>query len=138
MVTMTNYGDLQDRNGTAEKLAAVKKEIPEARAIVIDLRPSVTPTEEEQGMASYGIARSGLAGLVTTRSVALPSERRRMHVGYEPQDGTTSAGYSSGFYLQGRPSIEPAADAKDVPVVFLVGPAADIPDADRSLLGCCR
>ena len=133
VVTMTNYGDLQDFNGTAEKLAAVKKEIPKARAIVIDLRPSPTPTEEEQGMASYGIASSGLGAMVTTRPVAMPGERRRMHVGYEPQDGTTSGGYSSGFYLQGRPSIKPAADAKDVPVVFLVGPHADLPDAALAL-----
>ena len=133
VVTMTNYGNLQDFNGTAEKLAAVKKKIPKARAIVFDLRPSATPTEEEQGMASYGMASSGLAGMVTTSSVAPPGERRRMHVGYEPQDGTTSGGYSSGFYLQGRPSIKPVADAKDLPVVFLVAAHADLPDTALAL-----
>lgn len=133
VVTMTNYGDLQDFNGASEKLAAVKKEIPKARAIVIDLRPSATPTEGERGMASFGIAWSGLTGMITTRSVAPPGERRRMHVGYEPQDGTTTGGYSSGFYLQGRPSIKPATDAKDVPVVFLVAPHADLPDTALAL-----
>jgi C-terminal processing protease CtpA/Prc len=125
---MTNYADLTDFNGTADKLAALKRELPKAHAIVFDLRPSVMPSEEEQGMASYGISSSGLDVMFGTASLPLPGERRRMHVGYAPQDGTTSGGYSSGFYLQGRQAIKPGSGARDIPVVFLVSPHADLPD----------
>jgi len=126
VVAMTNCSDFQDFYGTREKLRALKKELP--TAVVFDLRPARTPSEPEQGMASYGISGSGFAGVVSTVSLDMPGERRRMHVGYAPQDGTTSGDYSSGFYLQGRQPIKPESGAKDIPVVYLIGPNADLPD----------
>jgi C-terminal processing protease CtpA/Prc len=128
VVAMTNYSDFEDFGGTREKLAALKKELPTARAIVFDLRPAVPPSESDQGLASNGISGSGLPGLLTSVSVDMPGERRRMHVGYAPQDGSTSGDYSSGFYLQGRQPIKAESGAKDIPVVFLIGPHADLPD----------
>jgi len=128
VVTMTNYADFQDFVGTEEKLEALKKELPTARAVVFDLRPAVTPSESEQGMASYDISDSGLAGELTTASLDMPGERRRMYLGYAPQDGTTSGSYSSGFYLEGRQPVKPDSGAKDIPVVFLIGIHADLPD----------
>lgn len=132
-VAMTHYSDFQDYLGTREKLKALQKELPTARAVVFDLRPMVTPSESEQGSAASAIADSGLAGALTTASLDMPGERRRMHIGYAPQDGTTSGDYSSGFYLQGRPPIKPASGAKDIPVVFLIGPHADLPDVALGL-----
>ena len=128
VVTMTNYSDFQDFVGTAEKLAAIKNQLPIARGVVFDLRPAAAVSEEDQGNASYSFSSSGLPGAITTVSLELPGERRRMHVGYAPQDGTSSGGYSSGFYFQGRPAIKPATGAKDIPVVFLIGPHSDLPD----------
>ena len=128
VVTMTNYADLQDFAGTVEKLEGLKKELPKARAVVFDLRPAVTPSESEQGMASDSISDSGLAGELTTVSLEMPGERRRMHTGYAPQEGTSSGNYSSGFYLQGRQRIKPESGARDIPVVFLIGPHSDLPD----------
>jgi hypothetical protein len=72
VVTMTNYVDLEDFVGTKEKLEALKKELPTARAVVFDLRPAVTPSESEQGMASYSISDSGLAGELTTVALEMP------------------------------------------------------------------
>ena len=118
VVTMTNYNDFQDFVGTGEKLEALKKELPTARAILFDLRPAVAPSESEQGLASYAISESGLAGSLTTASLDMPGERRRMHIGYAPQDGTTSGDYSSGFYLQGHPLIKTESGANDIPVDF--------------------
>jgi len=51
-----------------------------------------------------------------------------MHLGFAPQDGTTSGRYSSGFYLQGRQPIKPAGGGKDIPVVFIIGPHSDLPE----------
>jgi C-terminal processing protease CtpA/Prc len=133
VVAMTNYSDFEDFAGTAKKLETLKKELPTARAVVFDLRPAAMPSDADQGMASYGFSDSGLAAVLTTASLDMPGERRRMHVGYAPQDGTTSGGYSSGFYLQGRPTIKPGSGAKDMPVVFLVGPHGDLPDVALGL-----
>jgi C-terminal processing protease CtpA/Prc len=133
VVAMTNYSDFQDFVGTSKKLEVLKKELPTARVVVFDLRPAVTPSDADQGMASYGFSSNGLAAVLTTVPLEMPGERRRMHVGYAPQDGTTSGDYSSGFYLQGRPAIKPESAAKDIPVVFLVGPHGDLPDVALGL-----
>jgi hypothetical protein len=122
VVAMTHYSDFLDIVGTRDKLRALKKELPTASAVVFDLRTDMTPSESEQGEASYGFDTSGLAGALTSVSLELPGERRRMHLGYAPQDSSTSGDYSSGFYLQGRQSIQPEAGSKEIPVVFLVGP----------------
>lgn len=138
IVTMTNYSAFQDFVGTREKLGALKKQLPTATAFVFDLRPRQIPSDSEQGMAAYGISESGLPGTLTTVALDLPGERRRMHIGYPPQQGTTSGDYSSGFYLQGRQSIKPDAGAKDLPVVFLIGPHADLPDVALGLQAAGR
>jgi C-terminal processing protease CtpA/Prc len=138
VVAMTNYSDLADFDGASKKLEALKKELPRARAVVFDLRPEATPSESEQGFASYAISESGLAGALTTVSLDMPGERRCMHIGYPPQDGTTSGGYSSGFYLEGRQPIKPGSGAKDIPVIFLVGPHSDLPDIALGLQAAGR
>jgi hypothetical protein len=133
VVTMTNYSDFEDFAGTGEKLEALQKELPTSTAVVFDLRPARTPSEEEHGMASSAIAESGLPGLFSTVSLDMPGERQRMHRGYAPQQGTTSGDYTSGFCFRGRPGIETESGARDIPVVFLIGPGADLPDIALAL-----
>ena len=82
IVTMTNYSAFQDFVGTREKLGAIKKQLPTATGVVFDLRPTRTPSESEQGMAAYGLSESGLPEILTSVSLDLPGERRRMHIGY--------------------------------------------------------
>jgi C-terminal processing protease CtpA/Prc len=125
---MTKYSDLQDFAGAREKLRALKKELPTARAVVFDLRPEAEPSASEQRLASYAFSLTGLAEALTTVPIDMPGERRRMHMGYAPQEGNTSGGYSSGFYLQARQAIKPEPGARDIPVIFVIGPHADLPD----------
>jgi C-terminal processing protease CtpA/Prc len=133
LLTLTNYTGFQDFTGTTKKLAAVKAEIPKARAIVFDLRPTAPPTEDEQGLVAYAIAQNRLEDMLTSTPLAVPGERRRMHIGYVPQDGSSSGDYSSGFYIRGAPSIKSAAGAKDIPVVFVLNAHADVPMAALAL-----
>jgi hypothetical protein len=133
VVTMTNYSDFRDYPATADKLRAIKTELSTARAVVFDLRPTVRPSEEEQGLVSFGFDFSGFTGALTASPLELPSERRRMHVGYVPQDGSTSGDYSSGFYLQGHPAIKPESGGRNISVVFLVGPDSDLPEVALGL-----
>jgi C-terminal processing protease CtpA/Prc len=128
IVSMTRYADFTDFVGSAEKLQALKKELPNARAVVFDLRPDTAASDFDQGYVSYAFAGSGIAEDLATVSLNMPSERRRKYLGYAPQDGSTSGGYSSGFYLQGRPSIKPGVNAKHPAVVFLINRNSDLPD----------
>jgi C-terminal processing protease CtpA/Prc len=133
VVDMTNYSDSQNWEGTIGKLKALKKELSGARAVVFDLRPAAAPSESEQGMASLAFAASDLPGTLTPVPIDLPSERRRMHLGYASQFGNTWGIYSSGLYVQNRPTIEPEAGARGLPVVFLLDPKADLPDVALGL-----
>jgi C-terminal processing protease CtpA/Prc len=128
VVEMTHYADFQDFVGTREKFSAIKAEIPKAKGVIFDLRPSTPPNDDQQGSVALALTSSGIAGILTTSPVTVPGERRRMHVGYAPQDGNSSGDYSSGFYLQGRQSIKPAANAKELPAVFLLSAHADLPE----------
>jgi hypothetical protein len=133
VLTLTNYTDFQDFMGTTKKLAAVKAEIPKARALILDLRPATPPTEDEQGLLAYAIAQNRLEEMLTSTPLAVPGERRRMHIGYVPQDDSSSEDYSSGFCIRGAPSIKSAAGAKDIPVVFVLNAHADVPMAALAL-----
>jgi len=133
VVSMTNYADFEGFGATREKFAALKAEIPKARAIVFDLRPRTVPSEDEQGAAANSIQDGGIAGLLTSTTLAVPGERRRMYLGHAPEDGSSSGDYSSGFYVQGRRSIEPEQGEKNIPVIFVVGPHADLPPLAISL-----
>ena len=126
VVAMTNYAELQDVDSTLVRLAALKKQLPTARAVIFDLRPSVPPSKDETEMVSYEISLIGLGGWFTTTALDVPAERRRMHVGYVSD--SPGEGYSSGFYEEHRLPIVPGNGARDIPVVFIVGPGADLPD----------
>lgn len=90
VVKVRHYSDFQDFTGTIEKLEALKRELPTARGVVFDLRSESEPSESEQGLASYAISVSGLPAALTTVPLDMPGERRRKHMGYAPQDGSTS------------------------------------------------
>lgn len=127
IVSMTRYADFTDFVGSQEKLQALKKELPNARAVVFDLRPETAPSDFDQGSVSDAFAGSGIVEDLTDVVLTLPSERRRKYLGYAPQNGFTS-GYSSGFYLQGRTPIKPGVNAKHLAVVFLINRNSDLPD----------
>jgi C-terminal processing protease CtpA/Prc len=129
IVSITRYTDLLDTRGALNKLEALKNELPQARAVVFDLRPAQPPSDGLQGAVSFAFKLSNLPGALTSVRLGMPSERRRVHFGYPPQTGATSGDYSEGFYLRGRQSVEPGPAGKSLPVVFLVGPGTDLPES---------
>lgn len=112
-----NYISLS-RPEIRKKIADLLPEIPKAKAIVFDLRAPF-PT------GSFGNSQlvdtfSELERFISTTQLSSPSERSRIHYGFEPQTGNTSGGYNSGFYVKDGKTIRPLPTAKDVPSVFLV------------------
>jgi hypothetical protein len=118
VVSMTRYADFADFVGRRQRLQMLKEKLPRARAVVFDLRPETPPSDFDGGNVSYAFATSGIAEDLATVSLDVPGERRRKYLGYAPQHGSTSGGYSSGFYLEGRPLIKLGMKAIPLPVVF--------------------
>jgi hypothetical protein len=118
VVSMTRYTDFADFVGSRQRLQMLKEKLPSARAVVFDLRPETPPSDFDEGNVSYAFATSGIAENLATVSLDVPGERRRKYLGYAPQHGSTSGGYSSGFYLEGRPLIKPGMKAIPLPSFF--------------------
>lgn len=127
VISLANFGEDAAFVPITQKTAAIIKEIPKARAVIIDLRPPAPLTESQEGGVSIAFDYAGLAGALTSSPVNVPGERRRMHVGFVPQRGPSSGGYESAFFTAQKAMITPAKDGKDLPTVFLVNQYSEIP-----------
>ncbi len=127
LVRVNHYADLADFNGVVQKAAAIRQEISKAKGIVFDLRPPVPLTDSESGTLGIVFDFGQVAGALSATPLSRPAERRRMHVGFVPQQGVTSGGYESAFYTALGPRIVPGKDATDHPAVFLVNSYAELP-----------
>jgi C-terminal processing protease CtpA/Prc len=58
-----------------------------------------------------------------------------MHVGFATQVGSTSGGYTSGFYVADGERINPVKKSQAKPIVFLVNPDSEIPPVALALQG---
>jgi C-terminal processing protease CtpA/Prc len=133
VVNLNDYGLLSDFAGLRAKLPELAKELPKARAVIFDLRPAAPPTEDQRGGLSYFFQLSQLLNHFIQAPVSTPGERTRMHMGFPPQRGGTSGGYTSAFLTTDGSLLQPTPDAKEVPVVFLVNKNTELPSSALAL-----
>jgi C-terminal processing protease CtpA/Prc len=126
VVTIHHYEDLTDFNGTLAKMAAIKKEIAQARGVLFDLRAK-TALSPEKGRLSSAFAWSEIAMMLSATPFAAAGERSRMHLGFVPQTGIKAGIYTSAFRVDDGRRFLPAPEAKDVPTVFLINPWSELP-----------
>jgi Peptidase family S41 len=125
MVTISNYADLMDVDTASERMAGLRKVLPEAQGILFDLRaPSYLPETQRYEFSSLF---DQIASSLTSFPLMLPSERRRIHFGFYENAVPFPCCSVSGFYTIDGRKVTPAADAKNLPVVFLVNPQSAIP-----------
>ena len=135
LITLRHYQDLlSDFTGATARLAAVKSALPQARAILFDLR-AATPPGEERGMLSFIFRYSGIIPLLSATSLVTASTRSRIHMGFMPQVGSSSGGYRSAFTVVDGRRIEPSPEAKEMPVVFLINAWSELPPEALALKG---
>ncbi|HYG63300.1 MAG TPA: S41 family peptidase [Thermoanaerobaculia bacterium] len=115
---------------------ALRQEIGQARAVVVDLRSS-----DKAG--SYGYAIPGVleqsASFLAGRRCQGPGERYLMHSGYRPQFGSLTGGYYSGFLTLASNAYGPAPGTAESPkrVVFLVDQGnRSLPNIVSALQAC--
>lgn len=131
IVTLNDYTHLGDYTGAQERIKAIAKEIPSARAVLFDLRALAPHPDEDETVyyADYLFAPAAL--LLSAQPYSMPGVRSRMHIGFAPQPATSGV-YRSGFYTTDGRRIMPGPGAKDLPVVLLVNKDSVVP---RPILG---
>lgn len=104
-------------------LKALSEAMPRASGLLFDLRPAV-----DEGPASYAddFLRTQIKGLIS-EPLQLPAERYRYHSGYKPESGSSSGGYFSGMLSMQAVVVEPAMQAKPIPMAFIVNEGSGIP-----------
>ena len=133
VVTLDDYAPLADFVGAREKVAATLKESARARGVLFDLRTPAPPAEGVRGYLSYTFQSGQLLNHFISAPVATPGERTRMHMGFPPQAGSSSGGYTASFVTADGSWLRPAQDAKEVPVVFLVNKNSELPASALAL-----
>jgi hypothetical protein len=126
VVTIHHYEDLTDFPGTMAKMAAIKKEIAQARGVLFDLRAN-TALSQEKFYLCYAFAASGIATMLSATPFAAAGERSRMHSGFAPQTGFNDGIYTSALKVVDGRRFLPAPEAKDVPTVFLINAWSVLP-----------
>jgi hypothetical protein len=126
VVSINHYQDLTDLFRVERKLEAIKKEIPQAKGVIFDLR-SNRDTSPERGYLTFAFQWSEIARLLTSTEIVTAGQRSRLHTGFVPHKGKTSGGYSSAFQVLDGYRISPSPQAKDLPIVFLINERSELP-----------
>jgi C-terminal processing protease CtpA/Prc len=115
-----NYAGVTDVEAISEKLAFFVRQLPKARAALLDLRAGRVLTDEEQYYFQYALDEVGLERALSAEPFVTAGERLRSHSGFAPERGNSSGGYRSAFYTVSGTTIQPRADAKNCPLAILV------------------
>ncbi|HYX22886.1 MAG TPA: S41 family peptidase [Thermoanaerobaculia bacterium] len=105
----------------ARKLAAARAEIPQARAMIVDVRGAGGWPFQAQ----YILAE--VEDLLVGRPATAPVERHLLHSGYRSQLAGGSGSYSSGFVTLFPESFPPSPKPAPQRLVFLASPETVIP-----------
>jgi C-terminal processing protease CtpA/Prc len=108
----------QAANRRAELSTKTKQLIPQAKAVLIDLRPvGAADGDNEYYLNSY---LQAVLPAMLDKNVPLASLRYRVHSGYAPQVGSTSGGYYSAVMNTAPETLAGNNKAKTPPLIFLV------------------
>jgi len=115
-----NYAGAEDYEGMIEKVGSFAAQLPKARAVLLDLRGGQPLTEDQIGGFSYALGYVGLLRMLSTQPLVTAATRLRNHSGFAPEEGGTSGGYWSGFYMRTGETTPPRKDARNRPLAILV------------------
>lgn len=132
VIDLGRYPQSVDRTKLFGGVDALIGELPQASAVVIDMRAGAA-----MGMGQFWaeLALSQLAGALVPRPCQSPAQRYLMHSGYRPQTGGGSGGYWSGFVTQFADTFQPGVGRTGGPkrLVFLLDPGSGVPNLALAL-----
>lgn len=120
LITVKNYFLFTNPEKAAE-LARDMNDASKADTIILDIRRKEMPPAGDDATALFYFSQAFLQGLpaLFQGECALPSTRHRVHSGYPPQLGSTSGGYTSGFFYDQALAIQ-GRNPKKAVLIFIV------------------
>lgn len=115
-----------DEKAFAAASAALSKELPKAKAVIVDVRGMGFPYPAEYVLHDF-------ANALASRPVTEPAQRYRFHSGYRDQVGPGYGGYYSGLEIRETERYAPPAGALAKRVVFLVNGDTVLPPVAMAL-----
>jgi C-terminal processing protease CtpA/Prc len=115
-----------DEKAFAAASAALSRELPKAKAVIVDVRGMGFPYPA-------GYVLHDFVNALASRPVTEPAQRYRFHSGYRDQLGPDGGGYYSGFEIQTAERYAPAEGAVAKRVVFLVNGDTVLPPVAMAL-----
>ncbi len=123
LVNMTNYKNFESVDEALTQLNAIEAKLPEAKAVIFDLRVRVASAANE--WVAY-LFDTGIAQLLCSDAVVAPGERTRVHLGFAAQGGGSTS-YCSAFVTRDGRRIARSATAPRLPIVFVVDGRSVVP-----------
>ncbi len=125
LMSIQNYRDLEDINHSFSQFNSLKEKIPSSTGIIFDLRNESIISDDIKGYINsyFPFIESYLSDQVLT----IPGYKARFHDGFVPEIGSTSGGYSSGYYVKDAKQILPDNATNSNKVVFIVNSTSELP-----------
>ena len=130
VVTIGNYYGLFDPD-SQEKIKDLANMIPEASAVVFDLR-SPQATDEYARLQMTGTLAELQRNLIA-EPIQTPGSWRRVYYGLEVSSSFSSGQYRTGIFVESGGHLLPTDSSKQVPCVFLVNENSGLPGAAVAL-----
>ena len=125
LVLKTNgYAGASDYERDIETIGKLASQLPQARAVLLDLCSNRQLSEFESEAFQYAFSYVGLERLLSAAPFATAGVRLRNYSGFAPENGNSSGGYWSGYYTQSGQIIQPRKSAKNRPLAILVNKEA--------------
>lgn len=130
LVLQTNaYAGAEKYKILLRSIITFVKQLPRARAVLLDLRSTRPLTEPQQAGFFAALDYVRLPRYLSAQPYATPAMRLRGHSGFAPEDGNSSGGYYSYFYTKAGSLIKPYQTARSRPTAILVNENAALPPA---------
>lgn len=131
LVSIHNYRSLEDFNYCTEQFMTLCSKIPLSSGVIFDLRNNAVLISELNGWLNYYFPV--FEQYLSDQTLTIPGLRTRFYDGFQPEDGSTSGGYSSGTYILGEKKIAPANGAINKKIIFIVNKDSEIPKCALAL-----
>jgi C-terminal processing protease CtpA/Prc len=128
-VLVIEIGDCFSLSSPAVQTAVqeVVNEIPEASAVVIDLR-SPHPIGE-YGRLQVSAYLKPIERMISPSPISTPGERTRIHYGFDGHSVFSSGQYKSGLFTRNGKIIAPVPKAKDIPIILILNEHSGWPES---------
>ncbi|MBK6966527.1 MAG: hypothetical protein IPH20_22175 [Bacteroidales bacterium] len=131
LFSIKDYSDLDDFNYSSKQFSSLKDKLPMLHGVIFDLRGYNKLSDDLKGYIDYYFA--DIQSFLSGKKLNVPGYKARFHDGFKPENGSTSGGYSSGYYVKDDDIIYPDSKNSTQKIVFLINQFSELPRIALSL-----